>query len=300
MGRSLVRNASSQGDLVTAVGRIYENTLASMQGWHPNCHGLLCDVRTRESVDHVIQETIKHYGRIDVIANCSGYGVIGACEDQDEHEIRNQFETNFMGTLNIIQLSLPYFREVGAGRYLIFSSTAGALGVPGLGPYCATKYAVEALIEAMLYEIDSFNIKATLVEPGLVRRDEPDWATNPLPTWGHFRIKPSSEPYSQATSPALHAKRMVQWLGDRQPTSAVKCAELVWQLAHCSYPPLRLLLGSYAIESIRDRLKSVIEELEDWKHLHFPVVPDTSTDEDKGVKDENEEGEEMERDDNNG
>jgi len=176
---------------------------------------------------------------------------------------------------------LPYFREQGAGRYLIFSSTSGALGVPGLGPYCATKYAVEGLIEAMLYEIDSFNIKATLVEPGLVRRDEPDWATNPLPTWGHFLIKPASEPYAHATSPALHAKRMVQWLGDRQPTSAVKCAELVWQLGHCSYPPLRLLLGSYAIESIRDRLRSISEELEDWKHLHFPVAPDAPISEDK-------------------
>ena len=172
MGRSLVRSCLNQGDLVVAVGRVFENTLASMQGWHENCLGLLCDVRARESVSEVITTSLSHFGRIDVIANCSGYGVIGACEDQDEHEIRNQFETNFMGTLHIIQLSLPYFREQGAGRYLIFSSTSGALGVPGLGPYCATKYAVEGLIEAMLYEIDSFNIKATLVEPGLVRREE--------------------------------------------------------------------------------------------------------------------------------
>jgi NAD(P)-dependent dehydrogenase (short-subunit alcohol dehydrogenase family) len=298
MGRSLVRNALNHGDLVVAVGRTFENTLASMQNWDPHCHGTLCDVRTRESVSHVLHDSILHFGRIDVIANCSGYGVIGACEDQDESEIRNQFETNFMGTLNIIQLSLPYFREAGAGRYLIFSSTAGALGVPGLGPYCATKYAVEGLIEAMLYEIDSFNIKATLVEPGLVRRDEPDWATSPLPTWGHFLIKPASEPYAQATSPALHARRMVQWLGDRQPTSAVKCAELVWQLGHCSYPPLRLLLGSYAIESIRDRLKSVIEELEDWKHLHFPVNAEAG-DDDKDMKDDNEDGEELAQVDSN-
>jgi len=281
MGRSLVKYCLSQNDLVVAVGRTFENTLDSMQDGYENCLGTLCDVRARESVAEVIEKTIKHFGRIDVIANCSGYGVIGACEDQDEHELRNQFETNFMGTLHIIQLSLPYFREQGAGRYLIFSSTSGALGVPGLGPYCATKYAVEGLIEAMLYEIDSFNIKATLVEPGLVRRDEPGWASNPLPTWGHFLIKPASEPYAHATSPALHAKRMVQWLGDKQPTSAVKCAELVWQLGHCSYPPLRLLLGSYAIESIRDRLRSIIEELEDWKHLHFPVAADAQLNEEK-------------------
>ncbi|KAF2965763.1 hypothetical protein GQX73_g7793 [Xylaria multiplex] len=277
MGRSLVKCALARNDLVTDVGRTFETSPESMERGTQNCLGMLCDVRARQSVACVIEKTLERFGRIDVIANCSGYGVIGACEDQDEHEIRNQFETNFMGTLHIIQASLPYFRSQSTGRYLIFSSTSGALGVPGLGPYCATKYAVEGLIEAMSYEIDSFNVKATLVEPGLVRRDEPDSVTNPLPTWGHFLIKPASEAYAHPSSPALHAKRMVQWLGDRQPTSAVKCAELVWQLGHCSYPPLRLVLGSYAIESIRDRLRSVTEELEDWKHLNYPAAPDTET-----------------------
>ena len=302
MGRSVVKAALSHGDLVTAVGRSFEDSLSSIQDWSPtcsqspssNCLGLLCDVRVRETVDATIKQSITHWGRIDIIANCSGYGVIGACEDQDEYEIRNQFETNFWGTLNIIQLSLPYFRTRPGGeggRYLIFSSTSGALGVPGLGPYCATKYAVEGLIESMLYEIDTFNIKATLVEPGHVRRDEPDSKTNPLPMFGHFFIKPASEPYSGPTAPAGHAKRMVQWLGDKQPTSAVKAAELVWQLGHCSFPPLRLLLGSYAVESVRDRLRSIIEEIEDWKHLSFPPASDESVkqeDEEKEVKEERE------------
>jgi len=226
-----------------------------------------------------------------VTGSCTGYGVIGACEDQDECDLRSQFETNFLGTLNIIQLSLPYFREASArrkegenaGRYLIFSSTSGALGVPGLGPYCATKYATEGLIESMLYEIDAFGIKATLVEPGHVRLDEPtgldDKAVNEIVTdasnlklnrYGHFFVKKPSPPYDTPTAPAGHARRVVQWLASNQPTSAVKSAELVWQLGHCRYPPLRLLLGSFAIESIRDRLRSITEEIEDWKHLHFP------------------------------
>ncbi|KAJ3499644.1 hypothetical protein NLG97_g179 [Lecanicillium saksenae] len=271
MGRSLVKCALSKGDYVASIGRVFESTPEEMANIHENCLGDLCDVRSRESVGNAVKRALDHYGHVDVVANCSGYGVIGSCEDQDEHDLRNQFETNFMGTLHIINATLPYFRRQNSGRYLIFSSTSGALGVPGLGPYCATKYAVEGLIEAMLYETDIFNIKATLIEPGLVRRDEPmaEDEDSPLPTWGHFFIKAPSDGYSDATSPALHAKRMVQWLGDRQPTSAVKCAELVWQLAHCSYPPLRLLLGSYAIESIRDRMRSVTEELEDWKHLNF-------------------------------
>ena len=294
----------AHNDLVTAVGRTFENSLSSMQSLYlnptsatsANCLGLLCDVRIRDTVEAVVQKSIAHWGRIDIIANCSGYGIIGACEDQDEYDIRNQFETNFWGTLNIIQLSLPYFREREGGeggRYLIFSSTSGALGVPGLGPYCATKYAVEGLIESMLYEVDIFNIKATLVEPGHVRRDEPECESNPLPKFGHFLITPASAPYAGSTAPAGHAQRMVQWLGDRQPTSAIKAAELVWQLGHCSFPPLRLLLGSYAIESVRDRLRSIIEEIEDWKHLNFTPDEDGTpgSGDDKDIKKELEEDE---------
>ena len=139
----------------------------------------------------------------------------------------------------------------------------------------------------MLYEVDAFGIKATLVEPGHMRLDEPtglddktfdgmalDQAGHKinLKRYGHFFVKKPSAPYDTPTAPAGHARRVLQWLADRQPTSAVKSAELVWQLGHCRYPPLRLLLGSFAIESVRDRLRSVIEEIEDWKHLHFPVA----------------------------
>ncbi|KAJ4302899.1 1,2-dihydroxy-3-keto-5-methylthiopentene dioxygenase [Kalmusia sp. IMI 367209] len=305
MGRSLVRAVLSHGDKCTAVGWTQENTIEQMEKWQQerNCLGMLCDVRVRETVDHVIRKSIEHWGQVDIIANCTGYGVIGACEDQDDYDLRNQFNTNFLGTLHIIQLSLPHFRAQNSGRYLIFSSTAGALGVPGLGPYCATKYAVEGLIESMLYEIDVFNIKATLVEPGHVRLDEPDdnvighglgegaLEGPPKPKrYGHFFVKERlSEPYNTATSPAGHAKRMIQWLNDRQPVSAVKSAELVWQLGHCSYPPLRLLLGSYAVESVRDRLRSIIEEIEDWKHLSFPVAVPPEEEKDRA-------GDEMEQD----
>lgn len=217
-----------------------------------------------------------------------------------------------MGTLNIIQLSLPYFRRREEGRYLIFSSTSGALGVPGLGPYCATKYAVEGLIESMLYEVDGFGVKVSLVEPGHLRRDDvhqyPTVAAGrgaggagkmsgqqpQLPMFGHFKILKPSAPYATLDSPAAHAKRMLQWIGDNQPTSVVKSAELVWQLAHCDYPPLRLLLGTYAVESVRDRLKSVIEEIEDWKGLNFPPMQEESEHEEDEEDEDGKDDEEVE------
>lgn len=317
MGRALVRAALTHNDCVCAIGQSHSTDTAEfMRSFHlpPTSDvasqrsnsrqetylPLLCDVRVRSTVSSAFEAALSYFGSIDIVSNCSGHGIIGSCEDQSEADIRNQFETNFMGTLNIIQLSLPYFRERQGGRYVIFSSTSGALGVPGLGPYCATKYAVEGLIESMLYEVDGFGIKATLVVGGHMRRDElRDNAetrkdgdsrlqshrkadsgsastgvvplTHPKP-FQHFHIKSASAPYASATSPAGHFTRMLQWIGDNQPTSAIKSAELIWQLGHCSFPPLRFFLGRYAVESIRDRLRSIIEEIEDWKHLGFAAV----------------------------
>ena len=298
MGRSVANAAIAHGDKVCAVGRTHEDSLPSMQEWFPEKESsylsLLCDVRLRGSVDDAFEAALTRFGDIDIVVIAHGYGLIGSCEDQDEYEIRNQFETNFMGTLNIIQTSLPHFREREAGRYLIFSSTSGALGVPGLGPYCATKYAVEGLVESMLYEIDQFNVRMTLViaghmrrddhtlpaSPGIFRQDVPQEAhTASGKKFQHFRILRPSSHYASPDAPASHALRMLQWIGDNQPTSAVKAAELTWQLGHCSYPPLRLLLGTFAVESIRDRLKSIIEEIEDWKELHFPPVEGMEIDE---------------------
>ncbi|KAL8741311.1 MAG: hypothetical protein Q9184_008403, partial [Pyrenodesmia sp. 2 TL-2023] len=358
IGRSIVKAALFHNDLVTAVGRQYEDTIPSMESSFQlslgHCLPLLCDVRIRSTVDAVIQQSITHFGRIDIIANCTGYGVIGACEDQDDYDIRNQFETNFFGTVNILHASLPYFRtrhlspsshlkeedhspeesEPTGGRYLIFSSTSGALGVPGLGPYSATKHAVEGLIESMLYETHAFNIKATLVEPGYLRRDDSDDPPSPDPVpalapqtihsphhpmmhqlhtnLASTRTKSSthylsknphpSSPYADPSSPANHARRMVQWLGDgnRQPTSAARSAELVWLLGHCRFPPLRLLLGGFAVESVRDRLRCVIEEIEDWKHLAFGEEGGEEEGREGGVEVKEEEEEEEEGMDDDG
>ena len=86
MGHSLVKCALSRGDLVVSVGRVFESSPEDMKNIHENCIGALCDVRSRESVSRVIERALLGFGRIDVVANCSGYGVIGACEDQDEQD----------------------------------------------------------------------------------------------------------------------------------------------------------------------------------------------------------------------
>ncbi|KAF3920515.1 hypothetical protein ABW20_dc0108393 [Dactylellina cionopaga] len=229
LGRTVSGVALARNDRVIQVGK----TDADEQNPplpHPNSFFAVCDIRDRESVSKVIDTALEVWGKLDVVVNCAGYGVIGACEDQDEYEIRNQMDTNFMGLFNIMQLTVPYFREKKHGRYIIFSSTSGFLGLPGLGGYCGSKWAVEGFIESLI-----------------------------------------------VTSPANHARRMVQWIQDKQITSGLKVAEMVWELAHCQNPPLRLLLGQHAVESMRDRLRFTLEEIEDWKHLYHIDDSDIQT-----------------------
>lgn len=195
-------------------------------------------------------------------------GIIGATEDQDEQGVLAQFETNVAGVVNILQASAPVLRGQASGRYLIFTSTAGTLGIPGLGPYCASKWAIESLAESFMLEMEGLGIKITLVEPGLAQRDDADDPyADRFDSEAQFFLKRATKPYSTQSSPAEHARRMMAWLRDRQPTGTAKIASIVWELGHCSFPPMRLLLGTHAVDSLRDRLRAIIEEVEDWKYL---------------------------------
>ncbi|KAI9888853.1 MAG: hypothetical protein M1814_006203 [Vezdaea aestivalis] len=263
LGRTLVMRALEAGDLVAAVGRSHEELPPLTKGLK-NGVDLLCDVRVQNTVEAVVKAVNEKWGRVDIVVNCSGTGVMGACEDQTSFEIEDQFDTNVMGTLYIVQTALPILRAQGYGRFLLYSSTAALAGLPGGGPYCATKYATEALTESLHHEIAPFNIQSTLIQVGLVRRP-----TNITPTWGHFRVVPASAPYDYPEAPAGFMRRMGAFIADQSPSSAQKVSEIVWQLGHCSYPPVRLLLGKYAVDSARDRWKWIIEEIEDWKHLNF-------------------------------
>ncbi|KAI9666856.1 MAG: hypothetical protein M1829_005659 [Trizodia sp. TS-e1964] len=266
---SLVQHALSKHDLVTVVGQASEDTLESLQGWHSQPYlSLLCDIRVRLTVDNAINRTIEEYGRIDIVVSFFSFGVVGACEDQSDLFIRGQFDRNFMGTLNIIQASLPLLREYNSGRYIILSTTCGGLGAPGLGPYCAMKGAVESLTESMIGELDPLGIKITAIETGL-GQNKYSTDSNKLLQGPSFISIPPSEPYGDVNSPLQYAERMIAHLKATSFVNTASCAELIWQLAHCQNPPPKLALGSFAIGSCRDRLRSLVEEIEDWEYLHF-------------------------------
>jgi NAD(P)-dependent dehydrogenase (short-subunit alcohol dehydrogenase family) len=127
------------------------------------------DVTDDQSVSNAIQTIISETGRIDVLVNNAGYGLIGAFEELSIDEIRNQYETNLFGLIRVTQVVLPIMRNQQSGTIVNVSSGAGLFGYPGGSAYVSTKFAVEGLSESISYELSQFGIKVVLIEPGFIK-----------------------------------------------------------------------------------------------------------------------------------
>jgi NAD(P)-dependent dehydrogenase (short-subunit alcohol dehydrogenase family) len=123
------------------------------------------DESLKNAIDHVTSEA----GRIDVLVNNAGYGLVGALEELSMEEIKAQYETNLFGLVRVIQAVLPTMRKQRSGRILNLSSGAGLFGYPGGSAYVSSKFAVEGLSESMAYELEPFGIRVILIEPGFVQ-----------------------------------------------------------------------------------------------------------------------------------
>src|ERR671913_2227063 len=127
------------------------------------------DVTDDQSVKDAIWTVVSENGRIDVLVNNAGFGLVGAFEDLSIDEIKNQYETNVFGLMRVTQSVLPIMRSQKSGIIVNVSSGAGLFGYPGGSAYVSTKFAVEGLSESMSYELEPFGIKVVLIEPGFIR-----------------------------------------------------------------------------------------------------------------------------------
>ncbi|MGZ8770217.1 MAG: SDR family NAD(P)-dependent oxidoreductase [Aeromicrobium sp.] len=132
------------------------------------CRTLALDVTREDSMADAVGKVIAEAGAIDALVNNAGYSQSGAVETLDLSDVRRQFETNVFGLLRMCQLVLPHMRERRCGRIVNISSMGGRLVFPGGGAYHATKFAVEALSDAMRFEVAGFGVRVILIEPGLI------------------------------------------------------------------------------------------------------------------------------------
>ncbi|MFC5290048.1 oxidoreductase [Actinokineospora guangxiensis] len=126
------------------------------------------DITDEVSMKGVVEDMITQHGRVGAVVNNAGYGAYGAVEDVPLQAMRAQFETNVFGAARLIQLALPSMREAGQGRIVNLSSMGGRLTFPFGGYYHASKHAVEALSDALRFEVKPFGVRVSIVEPGLI------------------------------------------------------------------------------------------------------------------------------------
>lgn len=127
------------------------------------------DVTNSNSVQDAITNIHNKTGRIDILINNAGYGLIGAFEDTSIDEVKDQYETNFFGLIRTTQAVLPIMRKQESGLIVNISSGVGRFGIPTLSSYASTKFALEGLTESMSYELEPFGIRTVLVEPGVIK-----------------------------------------------------------------------------------------------------------------------------------
>lgn len=130
---------------------------------------LALDVTRSDSIRDAVAEAIRLAGTIDVVVNNAGVGLAGPLEAIPMDDIEAHFQTNFFGSVRVIQELMPFFRRQGSGVIVNISSIVGTFGVPFMSPYCAGKFAMEGLSESLYYELLPFNIRIKLVEPGGIK-----------------------------------------------------------------------------------------------------------------------------------
>jgi len=129
------------------------------------------DVQDADSITAAIEQGLKQFGQIDVLLNNAGYGLAGTFESISKEAIANQYEVNVFGLFDVTRAVLPHMRANKSGVIINVSSVGGRITFPLISLYHSTKWAVEGFSEALLYEMEPFNIKVKIVEPGGVNTD---------------------------------------------------------------------------------------------------------------------------------
>ncbi|GAA0310645.1 SDR family NAD(P)-dependent oxidoreductase [Kineococcus aurantiacus] len=165
-GRRFAEAALQRGDRVAATARDSAALTDLSSQYGEAVLPLTLDVTDRAGVKRAVNHAHDHFGRLDVIVNNAGSGLMGVVEDLTEDALRAQFEVNVFAPLWVTQAALPHLRSQGSGHIVMLSSLLGVAAFPTTGGYSASKAALEAYSESLAQEVSGFGVKVTIVEPG--------------------------------------------------------------------------------------------------------------------------------------
>jgi NAD(P)-dependent dehydrogenase (short-subunit alcohol dehydrogenase family) len=257
IGAQIAKSALQAGHKVVATGRNIEQLRASYQGVPADKIAFVeLDVTNEAQAETAAQAAVKQFGRIDVLVNNAGYGLMGNFEEVASSAVEHQFATNVFGLMHVMRAVLPVMRTQRSGHIFNISSIGGALGFNGASVYCATKYAVEGLSASVEMEVARFGIKVTIVEPGFFRTDFLD---SKSVKYGGKAI----EDYAGTGT----VKDAYDAYNHQQPGDPVKLGAALVKLAGMKNPPKQFLAGSDAIAMVTQSLQGRLDEIRAFTEL---------------------------------
>ncbi|CAL00950.1 hypothetical protein CBS115989_4431 [Aspergillus niger] len=283
--------------------------IESNEGWGKRFKALPLDIRMVGECQAMVAQAVASFGRVDVLLCCTSQALIGTVEElsasqQTLNLVRDQFESNYFGPLNIIKAALPHMRRQKAGHITILSGITAHIGTPGLGMYCAAGWALEGFCDSLAYEIAPFNIKLTIfqcsIEIGiltnLVTSVPPigpvySSAANHAPLFRGIMNRLVSRLSSNTQSSAGSSNGSNQGnsiedgpfsasevISTYPPLSSAHMEVLVSETVYAitaiaghENPPSRHIVGQEGVASVKEKLKTVSEELEDFIQASFAV-----------------------------
>jgi NAD(P)-dependent dehydrogenase (short-subunit alcohol dehydrogenase family) len=254
-GFEIAAGVLAAGDKVVATVRNQPAQLIGALNNHPDLLVVVMDVSDETLVRKAVDQAIGQFGRIDVLVNNAGYGLLSGVEEASDAEVRKQYDTNVFGVLNVTRAVLPYMRRQASGHVINISSLFGFGSIPGWGVYGSTKFAIEGITEALAIEVKPLGIHVTAVEPGLFR-------TNFLDAGSFFASSNVIDAYKDTVGPMRSGAGQ---LDGKQPGDPKKLAHALLKLVNSENPPVHLPLGKDALALYRDKTARLEKELAEWK-----------------------------------
>ena len=257
LGLELVRQLLHRGDHVAATTRSSARLLEALTDVDVDqLLPLEVSVTDRSQVEGAIRQTIDRFGRIDVVVNNAGYGFLGAVEETTDADVHEMFDVQVHGVWNVLRAAIPHLRQARSGHIINVSSVLGLTAVPGWGLYCAGKFALTGLTEALAGEMADHGVNVTLVEPGYFRTSFLTAESLALPS-----ATTDAYPAIRETTQS-HLDLQGQQLGD-----PVKGAAAIIDTAVTGRGPLHQLLGSDALSYTEAKIEALTADVQAGREL---------------------------------
>ncbi|WP_028644717.1 oxidoreductase [Nocardioides sp. URHA0020] len=256
IGREIARAALGDGHQVVVTARRVADVEDLVETYGDAALAVPLDVTDRAQIDAAVAAAGAAFGGIDVLVNNAGYGYLSAVEEGDDADVRRLFDTNYFGVVDTLKAVLPGMRAQGSGHVINISSMTGLVANPPNAYYSSTKFALEALTEALAKEVGPLGIRVTAIEPGAFRTD-----------WAKRSMHEAAAPIEAYAADVGARKELIRAFADHLPGDPRKVGAAVVMVAGLEEPPLRLLLGKDVLAAVRAKLAETAASIDAWEHV---------------------------------